>query len=59
MKRCFEYDSWAMMNEAATRIQKVYKGHLVKEYLITLLEQKYCDEMIESSLKLQSIYKKV
>lgn len=52
MKRGAEHESWVAMNEAATTIQKVYKGRLVKEYLINLLEQKYFNDMSEPSIKL-------
>ena len=59
MKREAEFQSWKTHNEAAVNIQKVFKGTLEKEYLLKFLEDKYQIDMLDPSLKLQSIYRQV
>ena len=44
---------------SAVYIQKIFKGHSERNYLISILEQKYEKDMQDLSLKLQSIYRQV
>ena len=45
IKRDMEYNFWKNSNKKAIEIQKVYRGHLEKTYLLKTLESKYCQDM--------------
>jgi hypothetical protein len=59
MKRDAEYQSWLIHNFSAVRIQKVFRGSYTKDYLLKILEEKYCDDLLKPALILQSIYRSV
>ena len=52
IKRNLEFNTWINLNKAAVTLQKNFRGFIEKDYLLRLLEYKYCKDMEEPSLRL-------